>query len=524
MGAVSAFGMSGTNAHVVLQGYLSPKTEQETLQLPYYILIFSAKTSAALQIKIEGMVKLLEKGDIPLAQVSYTLQEGRHHFKYRCALVTQDRQGAIYGLEQFLNQEKHPTLFTGQAPRDFKGQKALERYLETLLDSVHKIDSKTSYIDIALVLADLYCQGYDIAWSKLYGEHRPKKISLPTYPFAKERYWIERIENGDSVDKASDFKREIRQPIYLKKEWKKANLSFLEAPTEAHILVLCTKNQKEMFSQIKTFFPNAKQLNNDEIGQWVAGDVLEGLLDIRSLDLSLKSSLDQTVLLLQQLIKESAGKSLRLIYFSRLDSKSNELVGLFEILQSEYGYVVSRHVALENNDNLGSIAIHEWNAQQLETASKYQSGTRYVPVLNPVILNSEEFKLSEDDVVWITGGTRGLGRLAAQHLSERYHVRKIVLHGTTLFPNRENWDSLDLSSDVQEKIVAIRKLEAMGVTVWVTSVSLTDLKLLELEIERVNQALGNIGLVVHAAGVADERNPAFIYKTIEGIFRILDQR
>lgn len=525
VGAVSAFGMSGTNAHVVLQGYLSPKIEQKAHELPYYILVFSAKTSAALQIKIEEMVGLLEKGDIPLAQVSYTLQEGRHHFKYRCALVNQDRDGAIYGLKQFLNQEKHPTLFTGQAPREFKGQKVLEEYLETLLDSIHRIDSKTSYIDISLVLADLYCQGYNIAWDKLYGEHKPKKINLPTYPFAKESYWIERIEKRFSVDEPSVLKREARQPIYLKKEWKKTNLSFLETPTDIPILVLCTESQEGMFAQIKTFFSNAKKLRDNEIDQWIsAGNLVEGIIDIRSLDLTLKSSLDQTVALLQLVIQESAGTSLRLIYFSLLGSKSHELVGLFEMLQSEYGYVVSRHVALENNQNLGTIAINEWNTQQLETASKYQSGMRYVPVLNPVVLNDEEFKLSADDVVWITGGTRGLGRLAAKHLVEKYHVRKMVLHGAMQFPSRENWDSLDLSNDIQEKIVAIRQLEAMGVTVWVTSVPLTDLKLLELEVKRVNRALGNIGLVVHAAGVADQRNPAFIYKTIDGIFRVLEPK
>src|SRR5260370_42192198 len=27
-------------------------------------------------------------------------------------------------------------------------------------------------------------------WERLYGEAKPRRISLPTYPFARERYWV----------------------------------------------------------------------------------------------------------------------------------------------------------------------------------------------------------------------------------------------------------------------------------------------------------------------------------------------
>src|SRR5262249_44795170 len=48
-------------------------------------------------------------------------------------------------------------------------------------------------------LAELWTKGLEVDWSKLYGEYRPQRISLPTYPFAKERYWIDRPPKG-SVD------------------------------------------------------------------------------------------------------------------------------------------------------------------------------------------------------------------------------------------------------------------------------------------------------------------------------------
>ena len=37
-------------------------------------------------------------------------------------------------------------------------------------------------------------KGLSFDWQRLYGEARPRRISLPTYPFARERYWIERMD------------------------------------------------------------------------------------------------------------------------------------------------------------------------------------------------------------------------------------------------------------------------------------------------------------------------------------------
>src|SRR5262249_60918576 len=40
-------------------------------------------------------------------------------------------------------------------------------------------------------LVELWVKGLELDWGKLYGEVRPRRVSLPTYPFAKERYWID---------------------------------------------------------------------------------------------------------------------------------------------------------------------------------------------------------------------------------------------------------------------------------------------------------------------------------------------
>lgn len=39
-------------------------------------------------------------------------------------------------------------------------------------------------------ISDLWVKGVRIDWSRLYGNVQPRRIPLPTYPFARERYWI----------------------------------------------------------------------------------------------------------------------------------------------------------------------------------------------------------------------------------------------------------------------------------------------------------------------------------------------
>ena len=41
-------------------------------------------------------------------------------------------------------------------------------------------------------LLELWVKGLAFDWRRLYGEARPRRISLPTYPFARERYWVDR--------------------------------------------------------------------------------------------------------------------------------------------------------------------------------------------------------------------------------------------------------------------------------------------------------------------------------------------
>ncbi|WP_219845519.1 SDR family NAD(P)-dependent oxidoreductase [Paenibacillus sp. MYb67] len=192
LGAVSAFGMSGTNVHVVVESYEGSRQKQTSgYAASYYLLALSAKTEEALQRKVEDMITALDREEEPdLTAISYTLLEGRQHFRHRCAVVVQSREDALYMLKQ-RGQSKSGVLFEGVVPRRFTGQKLLQEHGdEWIIKSTERSLSAEKQRDILHVLADLYAQGYDLNWGQMYGDVPPLRISLPTYPFAREEYWM----------------------------------------------------------------------------------------------------------------------------------------------------------------------------------------------------------------------------------------------------------------------------------------------------------------------------------------------
>ena len=51
-------------------------------------------------------------------------------------------------------------------------------------------------------LLELWVKGLSFDWRSLYGETKPRRISVPTYPFARERYWFETAKQERPAQRA----------------------------------------------------------------------------------------------------------------------------------------------------------------------------------------------------------------------------------------------------------------------------------------------------------------------------------
>ncbi len=134
MGGISAFGMSGTNAHMVLQSYCSKNRQPET-EGALHLLVLSAKTPAALQERAVQLAQALEEGQFDttrLSDVAYTLLAGRHHFKYRAACIVDTKAAALLLLKRMDGKQKAPRLFQGEVLRDFKERSSINKYIASL--------------------------------------------------------------------------------------------------------------------------------------------------------------------------------------------------------------------------------------------------------------------------------------------------------------------------------------------------------------------------------------------------------
>jgi len=195
LGAVSAFGFSGTNAHAVLASYEQPAPSAGPA--PFYLLVLSAHSENALRQRVSDLAATLELGDWPahwLAAMSYTLLMGRWHFAHRAAFVVADRDDAIRVLRAHERGQNQAHGYSGRVPREFEAHQALVRYAHQLLvETADAVDAATRR-DNLIALADLYCQGYELDWERLFGDQPPRRIRLPTYPFSGERYWPDQVK------------------------------------------------------------------------------------------------------------------------------------------------------------------------------------------------------------------------------------------------------------------------------------------------------------------------------------------
>ena len=114
MAGVSALGISGTNAHVVLEGYPEPdgkrKQEKGSVVRKTRLLPLSAKSDAALrELACSYLSWLSEHTDDELANMAWTASMGRSHFTHRAGVVFDNAASLREGLQKIAEAGGSPT-------------------------------------------------------------------------------------------------------------------------------------------------------------------------------------------------------------------------------------------------------------------------------------------------------------------------------------------------------------------------------------------------------------------------------
>ncbi len=192
---ISSFGFSGTNCHMILEAPPNRGVSNIDRNACGFLIPLSAKTPEACLDKARNLKKWLENKDSNLLidDIAYTLQTGRSHFRCRRAMVVGDLNQLHRKLAAVIDEDM-PWDNSCDATKDCYSHQdvSLSLLAEQLAQNVARQDGQSqsdSAPDLNR-LADLYVKGIPIPWRALYQElHRPQRISLPPYPFQRQRYW-----------------------------------------------------------------------------------------------------------------------------------------------------------------------------------------------------------------------------------------------------------------------------------------------------------------------------------------------
>lgn len=559
LGAVSAFGRSGTNAHVVIEEGSSPAgatpLADERAPRTSVIVPLSAKTEEQLQQRARDLLAFIREprqartDGIDLAAVAYTLQVGREAMDERLSLIASSIDQLAEKLDSFLrgNRDIEET-YRGRV----KSNKDLLSLFDADGDLQQTLDRWTADRKLSK-LAHLWSKGFGVDWDKLHGARRPLRISLPTYPFAKDRYWVtqqsRQLPAGGSREATRGVERAnvagARMERFLTKGWKETPRLSTAGVADSAIIV-CSRETQALAERLLERLPESRIVALDSdlstASATLTGSDGAGWIDVTGCGVALSHDTKWQALL-QRYIDAGPAKSIRMLCVTQgleawqgtaINLSGADRVGLYRMLSSEYARLRASHVDLDGASDTSTIIeqiVAEFAASKTdghEVEVCYRHGRRYRAVLEEVRSTADDSTpraaghFDGADVLWITGGTRGIGYACAQHFAARHGVRKLVLTGRDRFPPRQAWPSVaNESSDIASKIRSILALESQGVEVRVLSVDLTDAAALQASIDAVKSTLGPIGGVLHCAGIADAETPAFIRKSLTAIDAVL---
>ncbi|CAN7392135.1 SDR family NAD(P)-dependent oxidoreductase [Trinickia sp. LjRoot230] len=197
--AVSAFGFSGTNAHVVVSEYVHaddapvlpalapvPASASRAAAPCRYAVPLSARSESQLREQAARLLAYLSAAAQPvdLRRIAYTLQVGRDAMAHRVGFIAASAAQLEDQLRAYLDgRSREFEVYCGPPTPDAHTQGLFaDDGLRRLLDEW------LAQRNLPKVL-NLWVRGVDLDWRALYGRTRPRPLALPTYPFAPERYW-----------------------------------------------------------------------------------------------------------------------------------------------------------------------------------------------------------------------------------------------------------------------------------------------------------------------------------------------
>ena len=360
----------------------------------------------------------------------------------------------------------------------------------------HPQDNVSDVTCVLHALGRLWLTGVPVDWSGFSHHEMRHRISLPTYPFERQRYWIEprEVSKKQSGNTLLVKKPDVDDWFYAP-SWKRSPLSTLKQRSvhecnewllfldECGIGTQLAKRLKQLGHKVVTVEAGSVFKKRDETAYCVDptrqsdyselfrecsehGRIPETIVHLWNITMYNQSvSEDEMVnktqntgyysflFLAQALGKQDSPKEYQIIVLSNniqdilgeedLCPEKATLLGPIKVVPQEYPNIQCKSIdvvfPLQENDakqNLVDNLLKECTKKNSDTIIAYRGNYRWVQTYEPVYL--EEItgipaRLREGGVYLITGGLGNIGLIVAEYLARKVKAR-LILTGRADFP------------------------------------------------------------------------------------------
>ncbi|MCC5666136.1 acyltransferase domain-containing protein [Nostoc sp. CHAB 5784] len=450
---------------------------------------------------------------------------------------------------------------------------------QQVVSSLHHVKEEKSDVSWLLqTLGRLWLSGVEIDWSKFYTHERRHRLPLPTYPFERQRYWIDVKSSSPSLSSQLailDQKQDIANWFYIP-SWKRSLLPHLYSykikTTQEQWLFFVDdcdigdqlinafnnqgKNfilvkQGDSFRKISQVFYTINPYINEDYNTLFKELILLGkipqkiayLWSVNNLENRQKEDyleFNSLLFLMQSLSKLKISDRLQLYVISnniqqvngneKLDPEKATILGLCKVIPQEYPNISCKCIDIafknqqdgeeENDKSIINQLLSELTNVSSDLVVAYRGSYRWVQTFEPVCLESiveEKIPLKKQGVYLFPGGLETIEVVLAEYLAKSLQAKLIFIEDSA-FPEKDEYlrwlETHTPEDEMSRKIQKLQALAELGAEILVLGANKTNYEQMQDSLAPEN--IGQIHGVIYSTGIKREN----IFSSIPEIGKI----
>ncbi len=424
--------------------------------------------------------------------------------------------------------------------KNIRGQETLN-----LLKSPKEDVNDTFYF--TNVIGKLWSYGLNLDWDKYFENENVNKISAPTYNFDHTSLDY-KVDPYSGIGALFGQEASSYDNWFYTKNWKKSSVKQITENINKGFIVF--SNDKKFNLSIKSELENQGEtcidvLQGDSFKK-VGNSSYQIKDDLKKLFIAIK---EQEICLNNIILKFSFVDDLSklqdyFIYFlnvcreiiayypdqqkkiTLISDYNNEVLGgekinvsastistLFKILAQENPIVSFSQLDINESDrseDLLQSVIKDIKYNFKDQNIAYRNKYRWVEFYDSIELpKNNTITITNEKTYLITGGLGHLGYTIASYLGANYNAT-IILTGRSELPIEDTWEAYlsneDSKSSLVNKIKRFKKLKEQGLKVHYYRMDVSSLQEMQSVVSSIENNLGKISGIVHAAGVIDNHS------------------